>query len=77
MPRFFLNIRDGDFLARDDEGLEFPDLEAARAEALAAARDVLGDAIQHDQVQDTRQYEITDPSGKVLATIPLMDALKS
>ena len=76
MPTFFLNVRDGDYLTRDVEGTEFADLEAARAEALAAARDVLGDEMKNDQVQDTRQYEITDEAGQVLATIPLMDALK-
>ena len=76
MPNFFLNVRDGDHLTRDVEGTEFADLAAARAEALAAARDVLGDEIKNDQVQDNRQYEITDEAGRVLATVPLMDALK-
>ena len=76
MPNFFLNVRDGDHLTRDVEGTEFADLAAARAEALTAARDVLGDEIKNDQVQDNRQYEITDEAGQVLATVPLMDALK-
>jgi hypothetical protein len=76
MPLFFLNVRDGASLIRDPEGSEFADLETARAEALAAARDVLGDELKNDQVQDNRQYEITDEAGQVLATIPLMDALK-
>ena len=76
MPRFFLNVRDGEFLARDPEGTEFADLEAACVEVLAAARDMLGDAIKNDQVQDNRHYEITDNAGRVLATVPLMDALK-
>jgi len=76
MPQFFLNVRDGDHLTRDVEGIEAANLEAARAEALAAARDVLGDELKNDQVQDNRQYEITDEAGQVVATIPLMDALK-
>lgn len=76
MPRFFLNIRDGDFLAEDPEGSVFADLDAARAEVLAGARDVLGDAIKNDRVQDPRLYEITDETGQVVATVPLMDALK-
>jgi hypothetical protein len=76
MPLLFLNVRDGDFLVKDPEGTEFADLEAARAEALAAARDMLGDKIKSDRVQDSRQYEITDDTGRVLATVPLMDALK-
>jgi hypothetical protein len=54
MPPFLLNIRDGDTLLRDPEGSEFPDLETARAEALAGARDVLGDEIKADQVRDGR-----------------------
>jgi hypothetical protein len=76
MPRFFLNVRDGDFLARDVEGIEAANLNAARAEALAAARDLVGDGIKNDQVQDKRLYEIADEAGRVLATVPLMDALK-
>jgi hypothetical protein len=76
MPRFFFNVRDGDFLGKDPEGVVFADLDAARAEALAAARDILGDAIKNDQVQDARQYEITDEAGQIVAMVPLMDALK-
>jgi hypothetical protein len=76
MPLFFLNVRDGASLVRDPEGSEFADLEAARAEALASARDLVGDNLKNDQVQDNRQYEITDEAGQVLATVPLMDALK-
>ena len=71
-----MNVRDDDFLMKDPEGTEFVDLEAARTGALAAARDLLGDQIKNDQVQDNRHYEITDGTGQVLATVPLMDALK-
>jgi hypothetical protein len=76
MPLFFMNVRNGDHLTRDVEGIEAANLEAACAEALAAARDVLGSEIQNDQVQDSRQYEITDEAGQIVATFPLMDALK-
>jgi hypothetical protein len=75
MPHFFLNFWDGDYLARDVEGIEAANLEAARVEALAAAREVLGDAIKAGQGQDNRQYEITDEAGQVLAVVPLTDAL--
>jgi hypothetical protein len=77
MPKFFMNVRDGDYLARDVEGIEAANLDAARAEALAAARDLLGDELKNDQVQDNRHFEIVDEAGQVLATVPLMDALKS
>lgn len=76
MPRFFFNVRVGDFLGKDPEGIVFADLDTARAEALTAARDMLGEAIKNDQVEDPRQYEITDEAGQVMATVLLMDALK-
>jgi hypothetical protein len=41
MPRFFLHIQDGDRRIEDPDGSELPDLEAARAEAVSAARDFL------------------------------------
>lgn len=76
MPRFFMNVRDGAALIADVEGIEFPDLAAARAEALAAARKTLGDGFKAGKVQDSRQYEISDISGRIVATVALMDCLK-
>jgi hypothetical protein len=40
MPLFYLHVRDGSHLGEDTEGIELPDLEAARAEAAEAARDI-------------------------------------
>ena len=37
MPRYFFNIRDGYDVDEDEEGIELPDLEAARAEMESAA----------------------------------------
>ncbi|MFC7478593.1 DUF6894 family protein [Dankookia sp. GCM10030260] len=74
MPRFFLNFRDGDYLAKDVEGIEVADLEAAHVKALAAARKTLGNAIKAGQSQNGR-YEITDEAGEVHAVVPLTDVL--
>jgi hypothetical protein len=43
MPRFFFAIRDRDGLNADPEGTDLADLEAARTDALAAARETLGE----------------------------------
>ncbi len=41
MPRFFFDYRDDQgHLERDDEGIAFPSLEAAYADALRAAADI-------------------------------------
>ena len=37
MPRFFFDVCEGTRFAPDDEGLEFPDLDAAEREAAEAA----------------------------------------
>ncbi len=50
MPRFYFDVCEGTRFAPDEEGLEFPDLDAAEREAATAAasigRDLLpkGDA---------------------------------
>jgi hypothetical protein len=40
MPRYFFDIRDGEELVRDDEGMELPDLEAAFREAARSLADL-------------------------------------
>ncbi len=50
MPRYYFDHRDGDHFVRDDEGLEFDGIEAARDEAARSlgehARDVLPGALR-------------------------------
>jgi hypothetical protein len=50
MPRYYFDHSDGDQFLRDDEGLEFDGIEAARDEAARAlgemARDVLPRAVR-------------------------------
>jgi hypothetical protein len=41
MPRYFFDIRDGNELHRDEEGLDFPDLATAEREAAEAAACIL------------------------------------
>jgi hypothetical protein len=45
MKRYFFDIRDGDQLAVDDEGLELPDVEAAKEEAARALADIARDEV--------------------------------
>jgi hypothetical protein len=66
MPRYFFHIRDGFDLDEDDEGVELPDFEAARAEALATVdelRDELADA-------GDIELEIADETGRRLLSVP-------
>jgi len=66
MPRYFFNIRDGYDVDEDDEGIELPDIEAARAEALATVEEL------REELHDAGniELEITDETGQRLLTVP-------
>ena len=66
MPRYFFNIRDGYDVDEDEAGIELPDSEAARAEALATVEEL------RDELRDAGniELEITDETGRRLLTVP-------
>jgi hypothetical protein len=45
MPRFFFDVRENGTFSPDEEGLEFPDLDAAEREAAVAASDIARDRL--------------------------------
>jgi hypothetical protein len=76
MPKFFFNVRDSDGeISRDCEGQDLPNLEAARAEAINANREMLGERLLHGGSLNHRQIEIADEDGKVLAVVDANDVL--
>ena len=79
MPHFFLHIRNGDEWTEDPEGIDFPDVELARKEALEAARELLGEGLKHGlsvgHVLQQRVIEICDDSGHVLDAVALREAI--
>ena len=45
MPRFYFDVRDDDKSIRDDEGLEYVDIQGARDAAARALADVAKDVL--------------------------------
>lgn len=76
MPRFFLHIRDGDDLIEDPDGSVLPDVEAARAEALASARDILAGLLKAGRILNGQCIEIVDEFGILRATVLMRDAIR-
>lgn len=76
MPTFHFHVRDGDALFEDPDGSELPDLETARAEALAAAREAFAELIRTGKAAYGRSFEIADGAGQVLATVRLRDVVR-
>lgn len=75
MPNFYFHIRDGDALTEDPEGSDLPDLEAARAEALTAVRQIAAEGIRTGKRVLGKSMEITDEAGRVLATVAFLDVV--
>lgn len=76
MPRYFFHVRNGDSLIQDLEGIDLPDLDAARIEALEGARSLLSETVRTGGVLDGQRFEIVDESGQVLDTLSFRDALR-
>ncbi|MBM1169882.1 DUF6894 family protein [Microvirga arabica] len=76
MPRYYRHIRQSDRLIEDPEGIERPNLDAARTEALNGIRDLLAEAIKQgkDDLLDDA-IVIADETGRELMTIPFIEAL--
>lgn len=76
MERYFFNIRQGDCFERDPEGSEFPSIDAARREAITAAREMVAEAVLHDEVIDGRTFEVAKDCGTVVATVPFRSVIR-
>jgi hypothetical protein len=75
MGRFYFHLRQGDQLIRDDEGLDLPDLAAAQHEAVAAARELLAEAVKRGTPSVPDAFVIADEAGRTLGTLPLAAVL--
>ena len=76
MPLFFLNLRRGsNNLPNDHEPQEFPDLAAARTEAVESLREISAHAAKEKRRVDYDGIEIVGQDGKLLLTVPMSEAL--
>jgi hypothetical protein len=71
MPRFYLHLRRGPDREKDQDGAEFPDLPAARIEALRLARELRASGLPG--IAAGLSFEIADESGRVLLRVPFPD----
>ncbi|WP_230530800.1 DUF6894 family protein [Microvirga roseola] len=76
MPRYYCHIRQGGQIIEDSEGVDLPDIDAARDDALHGIRDLLSEAVRQgkdDWLDDA--IIIADETGRELMTIPFIEAL--
>lgn len=75
MPMFFLHRRRDGSLIEDPDGSDFSSIEAARAEALAAARDLWAVAMRKGEDLTDDQFVITDEHSNHVLIVTFVDAL--
>ena len=71
MPMYFFHIRDSWDLIPDEEGMEFPNLKRAQAEAYASARDLASAAPIERHNFAAYSVEVTDEVGTVLSRVKI------
>jgi hypothetical protein len=76
MAKYYFHIRRGSDIARDPEGAEFASLTLAHDEAVAAARELLAQAVMRGDIVDGHAFEITDEDGKVVDSIRFRDTMR-
>ena len=75
MPHYYFHLRHGSQLTIDDEGQDFPDDDAARAEAAKSVHEILAEEIRskHDDVPEA--MVVADEDGREVASVPFADAV--
>jgi len=76
VPKFYFNIRSGDALEVDPDGLEFASIESAVSDANKAAKEILAEKVIEGEVIDGQRFEITAEDGTILETVPFRSVLR-
>jgi hypothetical protein len=76
VPIYYFDLQKGDEIVEDDQGQDLADIEAAKLEGLASARELIADAAKKGILATRPVYRIRNESGDILATIPFKDTLE-
>ena len=70
MPVYFFHIRGGPADCEADEGLDYPDEQAAREAAVAGARDMIAADVLDGRLHLSSRIDVTDADGELLFSVP-------
>lgn len=77
MPGYFFDLDEAGDVTADDEGRELPDLEAARAQAVREARDLMSGDILCGKLCLDFAIRVRDESGATVLVVAFTDALET
>src|SRR5215213_9892321 len=75
VPRFYLDVLDGDQVLQDQEGIDFADRDTALAEAVRGARDLVASGIRQNEDVSGQTFIIRNNHGETVATVPFRGTL--
>ena len=75
VPRFYMHVCNGNGFVEDDEGVELPDMDVARAKAIEAARDLMASELRAGELDLASFIEVEDENHALLFTLHFSDAV--
>ena len=76
MPKFYIDLRECGVVSADEHGFEFPDVDAARDTALAAARSIMAAQVQEGRLCLDCRIEVRDADRRSVMTLPFRSAIE-
>lgn len=76
MPLFYFHICNGQGFIEDEEGLDLPDQEAARMQAMTGARDFMAGDLREGRLDLASFIEVEDEAHNLLFTLNFADAVR-
>jgi hypothetical protein len=74
VPRYFFSVYD-DVIAQDEEGVELPNVAAARLYAIKGARDIIAEQVRHGKFVLSHWIDVADEHGAPLFTVTFREAV--
>ncbi|HEY7810102.1 MAG TPA: hypothetical protein VIA98_06960 [Allosphingosinicella sp.] len=75
MPRYFFHVYD-DVIAQDQEGIELPNVAAARLMALVGARDLIAEQVRRGYFVLSHWIDVVGDQGDPVLTLTFRDAVE-
>jgi hypothetical protein len=75
MPHYYFHLYN-DIAAMDSEGKRLPHLDAARANGIKEAREMMMESVAEGRINFSHRIDIADQTGDVAATVMFGDAVR-
>jgi len=76
MARYFIHLRDGTDEVLDDEGVDYPNMDAVKMAVLAGARDLIASEIKSTGLLDLRyRLDAESEAGEIVYTLHFAHAV--